>query len=82
MSMNRRAAVIIALAVAVIAGIGFWYWQNSKKEPPAPTATEALKEVESAAPEVGVPASPVEGKIPSLNPIEQANPFKYKNPLR
>jgi len=69
-------AVIIVLALA-----GFYYWR-ARKAVPEPSATEALEQVESAAPKVGVPTSPVEGKVPSLNPVDRANPFKYENPLR
>ena len=79
MNPKVKIAVVAVIVIGVIAGVGYWYWQKPKK---APSATEALEEVESAAPKIGVPASPVEGKIPALNPVEQANPFKYNNPFR
>lgn len=76
--------ILVAIGVIVLAALvfaGFYYWR-SKKAVPEPSATQALEEIESASPEVGVPASPVEDKIPSLNPVERVNPFKYENPLR
>lgn len=77
--MVFAAAGVIALVALAFAG--FYYWRG-KKAVPEPSATEALKEIESAAPKVGVPTSPVEDKIPSLNPVDRVNPFKYQNPLR
>lgn len=82
---NIDKLAIAGIVVLALALVGFYFWQKEKgkeEEAPAPSATEALQEVESAVPEVGVPTSPVEDKIPSLNPVERVNPFKYENPLR
>lgn len=84
MNEAKSNILYISIAVGVLIAVvaGFYFWQKTKTEEPEPSATEALEKVENAAPEVGVPTSPIENKIPDLNPVEQTNPFKYENPLR
>ena len=62
--------LIVALAVAV-----YLLVRPEKKNP-----VELLEEAGQTS--VQVPTSPLEGKVPELNPIEKTNPFKYENPLR
>ena len=48
---------------------------------PVKTAEDAIKAI--SAPAIDVKSNPIKGKVPELNPIDRANPFKdtYKNPF-
>jgi len=73
-----KTAIIAVVAIAVIAA-AIWYYK-SRPEPVKTTegAIEALSKTS-----VKIPTNPVENKIPELNPVDRANPFKdpYKNPF-
>ena len=73
-----KTAVIAVAAIAIIAGAILYY--NSRKKPI--TSTEgAIKALTDTT--IEIPTNPVENKIPELNPVDKANPFKdpYKNPF-
>ena len=67
------------LLIVLIAG-GLWYWYSSRPKP-IKTAEDVVEAV--TAPSLEVPSNPVQNKVPELNPIDRANPFKdtYKNPF-
>lgn len=79
------AGLILAVLIAVAAG--FWYWKKAAGTPEEKAAESAEKAVESATqgtlPEINPLSNPLD-KIPEVNPVEKANPFKdiYKNPFR
>lgn len=78
---NQTKLIIAAVAVIILAGIVWYVWLRPKPEP-IKTAEDAIEAI-SAAPTVGeVTSNPAE-KLPELNPIRKANPFKdvYKNPF-
>ncbi len=71
--IKKFIPVIIAVVViAVLLGVYFWFGQ---KKAQTPTSTGL------AVPQVTIQNNPIENKVPAINPAEQANPFKYKNPL-
>ena len=71
---TNQIAIIVAAALVIIA-VGFWYGRNKKPAPVAPTQ-------KSLVPQLPFKTNPLEGKVPEVNPLEKANPFKYTNPLR
>ncbi|MDO8600120.1 MAG: hypothetical protein Q7R73_00680 [bacterium] len=75
---NKKLIPIIILSVLVVGGIGFWYW--SRKSGPIETgAVETAKNVSESVPEI---QTNLGEKVPEINPLDRANPFKYINPLR
>lgn len=84
-SLFGKAAItgfVILLAAAAV----LWLYLAGKKpapEPAAPikTSEEAVEAVTSA--EIDVNQNPVNEKVPEVNPVDRANPFKdaYKNPF-
>lgn len=75
--------LIIVLAAALVSG-GAYYWFVIKAEKPLTPEEKAVKSAgQIVAPEVIVPSNPFGEKLPDLNPVNKANPFKdvYKNPF-
>ncbi|MDP3726256.1 MAG: hypothetical protein Q8R36_03610 [bacterium] len=73
---------IIAGAVLVLALVaaGIWYMSQKKEATPAPVGVvETAKSVSESVPEI---QTNVGEKVPEINPLDRANPFKYSNPLR
>ncbi|OGF64583.1 hypothetical protein A2661_01305 [Candidatus Giovannonibacteria bacterium RIFCSPHIGHO2_01_FULL_45_24] len=66
--------------IAIAAGAWYWYWFAGKSEP-IKTAEDVVEAVTT--PNLEVPSNPIQNKVPELNPIDRANPFKdaYKNPF-
>lgn len=77
---NKLKTIIIpAVAVLLMAAvIGYWYWSQKRVQEPVSTLGSA-KEVSESVPEIQT--NPGQ-KIPEINPLDRANPFKYSNPLR
>ena len=79
-SLPKPALIAVIAALIVAAGIGFWYWSQRKAPEPEPKgAVGAAKAVSELVPEIQT--NPGE-KVPEINPLDRANPFKYINPLR
>lgn len=76
---NKKLIPIIIVSVLVAGGIGFWYWSQREKDAPETGVIETAKSVSESVPEIQT--NPGE-KVPEINPLDRANPFKYKNPLR
>lgn len=77
---NIPKPVLIGTAafLVIAAGIGFWYWSQGKAQKPK-GAVEAAEAVSELVPEIQT--NPGQ-KVPEINPLDRANPFKYINPLR
>jgi len=74
-----KPVLIAVIAVLIIAaGFGFWYW-SQRKAPEPEGAVGAAKAVSESVPEIQT--NPGE-KVPEINPLDRANPFKYINPLK
>ena len=73
--------IIIGAAVLTVLGLALWYYYKPLKTEPVKTAEDAIDAI--SAPSLDVKSNPVKGKVPELNPIDRANPFKdaYKNPF-
>ncbi len=76
-----KSAVVIAILALAIGGFLIWKYGLNKKAAPARSVEEAA--IAGVLPEITPIANPVGGKLPELNPVEKANPFKdiYKNPF-
>lgn len=73
--------LIWTIAVLIILGllvVGYIYISKPKKEAKE-GAVGAAQEASEAVPEIAT--NPGE-EVPEVNPVDLANPFKYKNPLR
>lgn len=86
-SNSRTIFAIIALAVLIIAGAAWWYSGLSKEESiivvPEPIKTSEDVTEAVTVPEIEVGSNPVQNKVPEVNPVDRANPFKdaYQNPF-
>jgi flagellar basal body-associated protein FliL len=77
---KKLILVIIVVLVLVAGGAGFWYWSQKKaKAPEEKGAVGTAKTLSESVPEIQT--NPGE-KVPEVNPLDRANPFKYINPLR
>lgn len=74
---SKVTPIIAVLALIALAVAGYLYYTRVKSRPQG--AVETAKQATESVPEVPTNAAQ---KVPELNPIDQANPFKYKNPLR
>lgn len=78
--MDRKSLIIAISIILVASAVGFWYWSQRKIEPlKEKGSVETAKEVSASVPEIQT--NPGQ-KVPEINPIDRANPFKYNNPLR
>ena len=76
---NKKLILIIVIVLILAAGgAGFWYWSQRKASEPK-GAVGAAKAVSESVPEIQT--NPGE-KVPEINPLDRANPFKYINPLK
>jgi len=80
---NLNKTLIIGFVI-LLAGIGSWWYdgQHIVSTPvPIRTASDAVAAVTSAG--INVNSNPVEDKMPEVNPVDVANPFKdaYRNPF-
>ncbi len=69
--IKKNIWVIIVVVVLVVAGI--WYVFRRRENKPVPA--------QEFTPQVEIQNNPIEKKVPEINPVEKANPFKYQNPL-
>lgn len=79
---NKQKVVIIIFIIAVIIALlagGYLLWKNTQKTPEEKTAEMIDKSIEaatqSALSTINPQSNPLE-KLPEINPIEKANPFK------
>lgn len=94
--MNQRVLIGVVIAVVIIGGAAFWYWQSRNAVPPtgeptpAPLAQEEPKGLGAQIFEQT--ENPTKGEFPEANPFSvdtnpfdaNTNPYKdeYKNPFR
>lgn len=80
---SNTTKIAIGVAILIILGLAVWYYYPAKKEEPKPikTAEDVVEAVTQ--PALEVPSNPVSGKVPEVNPVDRANPFKdtYRNPF-
>ena len=75
--MKQKIIGIVVLTI-VLVGVSFWLWSQKKAEEPK-GAVETAKTVSESIPEI---ETNIGTKVPEINPLDRANPFKYINPLR
>lgn len=76
--------IILGAVVIIIIGVAaWWYFGQQKKEEQAPIKTSEDIVEAVTVPEIEVGSNPVQNKIPEVNPVDRANPFKdaYQNPF-
>ena len=73
--IKKNIWVIIAVIV-IAALVVFYVARHGQKPSTLPAPPESLQ-----VPQVTIQNNPIEKKVPEINPVERANPFKYKNPL-
>jgi len=81
-SMSRKIALVIAGIIIVALAIYIYVAKNKKAA--APTIEETAQSLEqvTASPTINVPTSPIDDKLPDLNPTQKTNPFNsYQNPF-
>lgn len=76
---NKKLIPIIIVAVLVVGGIGFWYWSQKEKGTTETGVIETAKSISESVPEI---QTNLGEKVPEINPLDRANPFRYQNPLR
>ena len=77
---NKKLIPVIIVVIVLAGGIGFWYWSQKKAEVSEKQgAIETAKTISESVPEI---QTNVGENVPEINPLDRANPFKYKNPLR
>lgn len=76
-----KSAIVIAILALAIGGFLIWRYGLNKKAVPARSVEEAA--TAGVLPEITPITNPVGAKLPELNPVQKANPFKdiYKNPF-
>ncbi|OGY59707.1 MAG: hypothetical protein A3F24_02315 [Candidatus Colwellbacteria bacterium RIFCSPHIGHO2_12_FULL_44_17] len=85
-SQKQLIAIGSVFVVIILLGVGYWYVsqrQNEETQQANEETNQALDSLsESLITSETVISNPVEGKLPELNPVEKANPYKeYKNPF-
>ena len=70
---------ITALVIVGMVAFYFYYVPKFQKKPEEKSAIGTTEAVSKSVPEIKT--NPVQ-KVPEINPLDRANPFKYKNPLR
>lgn len=70
--------IIAIVAIALLVGASFWYWQNREEVPPKEEPAGIGAQIFEKA------QNPVADKVPETNPFEtDLNPFKKEtNPLK
>lgn len=79
MTNTKLTPVVVIIAILLVGAIGFWYWSQRTGVPEEGGAVETAKTISESVPEIQT--NPGED-VPEINPLDQANPFKYNNPLR
>ncbi|MEK7599286.1 MAG: hypothetical protein AAB474_02470 [Patescibacteria group bacterium] len=74
--MNSQRAILIIAILVVLIFLGYWFWPSKVKEE---GAVGVAKNVSEAVPKI---QTNLGENVPEVNPLDRANPFKYKNPLR
>ena len=84
----NKALILGIVVLVIVGGTGAWWYLSQKAEvieEPAPEPIKTSEDVAEAvtAPEIEVGSNPVENKVPEVNPVDRANPFKdaYQNPF-
>ena len=77
MPTQKIIPFVIGLVVLALLAVGYFYFL--KPEPEKKGAVGAAEKVSESVPQIKT--NPAE-KVPEVNPLDRANPFKYNNPLR
>lgn len=75
MSIKKLIWLVVGLVVLAALVAGYLYFFKPTK----PGALDTTQKASEAVPTITTNAA---DKVPEVNPLDLANPFKYKNPLR
>ncbi len=80
---NKKVWITIGVAILLVAVVAVVYSQRQSSIEDEAQAIEELSEAldKSGTPSLDVPESALGEGVPELNPVDQANPFKYNNPF-
>lgn len=79
-SSSKKMLYIGIVAILILIGGLIWFWLKKEVEVPKEKGVvETAKTISESVPEIQT--NPGE-KVPEVNPLDRANPFKYTNPLR
>ena len=86
MDKKLRLRILLVILALTVVGAGLWLWSQRRGEVPRSEeeqadqgTVETAKTISESVPEIQT--NPGE-KVPEINPLDRANPFKYTNPLR
>ena len=79
MGTKKLMWTITVLVIVGMFAFYFYYFPKLQKKPEEKGAVGATEAVSKSVPEIVT--NPAE-KVPEVNPLDRANPFKYNNPLR
>ncbi len=80
-SKSKPIFVVVTIILAALIAGGFWYWSQKKVQEPIEPAS-AVGTAEALSKSVPEIQTNLGEKVPEVNPLDRANPFKYINPLR
>ncbi len=69
----------VGTIIVIIGFIGWYFLSTSALKKNEKGAIETAKDASKSVPEI---QTNLGEKVPEINPLDRANPFKYKNPLR
>ena len=79
MDIKKIIRIIGSLVALGLLIAGLFYFRQKIQKPEEKGAVDTAGEVSKSVPEIIT--NPAE-KMPEVNPLDRANPFKYINPLR
>lgn len=78
MDTKKLTLAIVGLVILGLLAAGYFYFSKPKKEEKK-GAVGTVERVSESVPKITTNAAE---KVPEINPLDRANPFKYNNPLR
>lgn len=80
--MKTKNAILVIVGLVILGFLVVRYLFPSQRSQPQPEKKGAVGTAENVSKSVPkIVTNPAE-KVPEVNPLDRANPFKYVNPLR
>lgn len=77
--MTAKKLIPAIIGIGILLGAALWYSQRREAQEQDKGAVETAKTISESVPEIQTNQGE---KVPEINPLDRANPFKYTNPLR
>lgn len=85
-TLKKLIPIVAVIVIVLMSGVIFlFFFQKETGEQPVEQieenkgVVETAKDISESVPEIETNAG---AKVPEVNPIDRANPYKYTNPLR